>query len=297
MRLLVLGKSGQVGWELQRALLPLGDVVALGHTEADFEDAAQLRRAVQDAAPDIIVNASAYTAVDKAESEPDRADRINHRAVGELAELAAARGAWLIHYSTDYVFDGRNPLPYVETDAVGPAGAYGRSKLDGERAVAASGARALVLRTSWVHAGRGHNFIRTMLRLARERDSLRVVDDQIGAPTSAALIADVTAHAIAAVARGEPPAPGLYHLAAAGETSWHGLACFVVDEALRRGATLTTAPERIAAIPTSQYPTPARRPANSRLDTSKLRTALGISLPDWRVPAARSVEELLADRL
>ncbi|MBN9307625.1 MAG: dTDP-4-dehydrorhamnose reductase [Devosia sp. 67-54] len=297
MRLLVLGKSGQVGWELQRALLPLGDVVALGHTEADFEDAAQLRRAVQDAAPDIIVNASAYTAVDKAESEPDRADRINHRAVGELAELAAARDAWLIHYSTDYVFDGRKPLPYVETDAVGPAGVYGRSKLDGERAVAASGARALVLRTSWVHAGRGHNFIRTMLRLARERDSLRVVDDQIGAPTSAALIADVTAHAIAAVARGEPPAPGLYHLAAAGETSWHGLACFVVDEALRRGATLTTAPERIVAIPTSQYPTPARRPANSRLDTSKLRTALGISLPDWRVPAARSVQELLADRL
>jgi dTDP-4-dehydrorhamnose reductase len=293
VRLLVLGKSGQVGWELQRALLPLGEVIALGRAEADLEDAAGLRRAVLQASADIVVNASAYTAVDKAESEPDRADRINHRAVAELAELAAGRGTWLVHYSTDYVFNGENPLPYVETDPVGPAGAYGRSKLAGERAIAASGANALIFRTSWIHAGRGHNFIRTMLRLARDRDGLRVVADQIGAPTSAALVADVTAHAIAAIARGAAPAPGLYHLAAAGETSWHGLACFAVEEALRRGAELQTAPERIEPIPTSQYPTPARRPANSRLDTSKLRAALGLTLPDWRVPAARSVEELL----
>ncbi len=293
MRLLVLGKSGQVGWELQRALLPLGEVIALGRAEADLEDGAGLRRAVLQASADIVVNASAYTAVDKAESEPDRADRINHRAVAELAELAAGRGTWLVHYSTDYVFNGEKPLPYVETDPVGPAGAYGRSKLAGERAVAASGANALIFRTSWIHAGRGHNFIRTMLRLARDRDGLRVVADQIGAPTSAALVADVTAHAIAAIARGAAPAPGLYHLAAAGETSWHGLACFAVEEALRRGAELQTAPERIEPIPTSQYPTPARRPANSRLDTGKLRAALGLTLPDWRVPAARSVEELL----
>ena len=284
MRLLLLGKNGQVGWELQRSLAPLGEVMALGREEADLADAASLRAAVATAAPDVIVNAAAYTAVDKAESEPERADRINHRAVAELAALAAARDALLVHYSTDYVFDGRKAGPYVESDPTGPLGVYGQTKLAGEAAVTASGARALVFRTSWVHAGRGGNFIRTMLRLAGERDSLRVVADQIGAPTSAALIADITAQAIGAAL-----APGVYHLTAAGETSWHGLAQFVIAEALAAGVPLRARPETVTAITTAEYPTPAARPANSRLDTAKLRRALGIALPDWREGARRSV--------
>ncbi len=284
MRLLLLGKNGQVGWELQRSLAPLGEVMALGREEADLADAASLRAAVATAAPDVIVNAAAYTAVDKAESEPERADRINHRAVAELAALAAARDALLVHYSTDYVFDGRKVGPYIESDPTGPLGVYGQTKLAGEAAVTASGARALVFRTSWVHAGRGGNFIRTMLRLAGERDSLRVVADQIGAPTSAALIADITAQAIGAAL-----APGVYHLTAAGETSWHGLAQFVIAEALAAGVPLRARPETVTAITTAEYPTPAARPANSRLDTAKLRRALGIALPDWREGARRSV--------
>jgi dTDP-4-dehydrorhamnose reductase len=293
MRLLILGKSGQVGAELQRSLAPLGEVVALGRAEADLEDPGQLKRSVLDASPDVLVNASAYTAVDKAESEPEQANRINCQAVAELAEIAARRGTWLIHYSTDYVFDGTKNAPYVETDATHPASVYGRTKLAGETAVLASAAKALVFRTSWVHAAHGHNFIRTMLRLAAERDSLRVVDDQIGAPTSAALIADVTAAAIGSIARGAAPEPGIYHLTAAGATTWHGLAQFVIGTALSDGATLKVTPDKVAPIPTSAYPTPAARPANSRLDTTKLRTALGLSLPDWTEGARRTVRELL----
>ena len=288
MRLLVLGTNGQVGWELQRSLAPLGAVIALGREEADLEDAAKLRDAVAGAAPDVIVNAAAYTAVDKAESEPERADRINCRAVAELAHMAAGRGALLVHYSTDYVFDGRKPEPYVETDATAPINVYGRSKLAGEQAIAASSARHLIFRTSWVHAGHGSNFIRTMLRLAAERDSLLVVADQIGAPTSAALIADITAQAIAANL-----APDTYHLTASGETSWHGLAQFVIAEARAAGIPLKAGPENIAAITTAEYPTPATRPANSRLDTTKLRAALGITLPDWREGARQSVTQLI----
>ena len=293
MRILVLGKSGQVGWELQRALAPLGRLLALGRAEADLEDPAQLRQAVLEAAPDIIVNAAAYTAVDKAESEPERADRINHVAVAELAGLAAQRSAWLIHYSTDYVFDGSKPSPYVEADAPNPVSVYGSTKLAGERAVLTSGASSLILRTSWVHAGRGHNFIRTILKLARERDTLRVVSDQIGAPTSAALIADVTADAARRIAAGKPPATGLYNLTAAGETSWYGLAQLAIEEALAQGAVLQATPHSITAITTAQYPTAAARPANSRLDTTKLREALGRTFPDWRPDVRRSVEALL----
>jgi len=289
VRLLVLGKSGQVGTELQRSLTPLGEVIALDRVEANLDDAAQLERAVLDASPDVIVNAGAYTAVDKAESDPEKADRTNHLAVAELADLALQRDAWLIHYSTDYVFDGRKPSPYVETDPTNPISVYGRTKCAGETAALESGANVIVFRTSWVHAGHGHNFIRTILRLAAERDSLSVVDDQVGAPTSAALIADRTADAI----RDEVLDPGVYHLAAAGETSWYGLACFVVETALSLGAALTVTPERIKPVPTTAYPTPARRPANSRLDTSKLRAALGVSLPDWREGARRTVRDLL----
>jgi len=288
MRLLVLGRNGQVGGELQRALAPLGEVVALGRDGADLADAAGLRRAVEDAAADVIVNAAAYTAVDKAESEPELADRINHRAVGELGAMAAARGALVVHYSTDYVFDGSGSAPYREEYATGPRSVYGASKLAGERALAASGARHLIVRTSWVHAGRGHNFIRTMLRLAGERDSLRVVADQVGAPTSAELIADVTATAIRAGL-----ADGVYHLAASGQTSWHGLAQFVIGEALALGAPLRARPENVVAIATAEYPTPAARPANSRLDTTKVRQALGLVLPDWREGARRSVRQLI----
>jgi dTDP-4-dehydrorhamnose reductase len=293
VRLLVLGKTGQVGGELQRALSGVGEVTALSRTDGNFEDAAQLKRSVVNAAPDVIVNAGAYTGVDKAESEPDRADRINHLAVGELAKLAAQRGAWLIHYSTDYVFDGAKTSPYVETDPVNPINLYGRTKLAGERAVLATGAKALIFRTSWVHSGRGQNFIRTMLRLAAERDSLQVVADQIGAPTSAALIADVTATAVRAIAAGTTTEGGIYHLTAAGETSWHGLARFVIETALAQGATLRVTPDAVIPIATSAYPTAAPRPANSRLETSKLRAALNLALPDWRDGAQQTVAALL----
>ena len=296
MRILVLGKTGQVGWELQRALSTLGEVIALGRDKADFEQVAQLKSAVSNASPDVIVNATAYTAVDQAESEPDRADRVNHRAAADLAELAARRGAWLVHYSTDYVFDGRKSTAYAETDETAPQSVYGRTKRDGETAVLDSKANALILRTSWVHAGRGQNFVRTILRLASEREELRVVADQVGAPTGAELIADVTAHAVAAITRGTPIAAGIYHLAAAGETTWHGLAQFAVAEARQLGAPLKMTPEGILPINTADYPTAAVRPANSRLDTRKLRKALGTTLPDWRVHASRSVAQLLGGR-
>ena len=293
MRVLILGKTGQVGWELQRALAPLGEVVALGRDEADLEDAAKLSAAVVNASPDVIVNAAAYTAVDKAESEVARADRINHRAVGELGEIAAQRGAWVIQYSTDYVFNGDRPGAYAETEATDPQGVYGRSKRDGETALAASGAPHLILRTSWVHAGRGQNFVRTMLRLAAERPQLRVVADQIGAPTSAALIAEVTADAVARIGRGAPIEGGIYHLTAAGETSWHGLAQEAIAEAERLGAPLMAHAGDVVAITTADYPTPAKRPVNSRLDTRKLRAALGTSLPDWQSGVRQTVAQLL----
>lgn len=291
MRLLVLGKSGQVGWELQRSLAPLGVVIALGRDRADLENAAQLKSAIEAAAPDVIVNASAYTAVDKAESERERCDRINHRAVAEIAEIAAATGIWFVHYSTDYVFDGRKDGPYVETDETNPINAYGRTKRDGEIAIANSGAKHLIFRTSWVHAARGSNFIRSILRLARERTSLRIVADQLGAPTSAEFIADATAHAIRAVVGGDASASGIYHLTSAGATSWHGLATHVVNEALRLGADLKCAPGDIAAIGTVDFPTPARRPINSRLDGSHLAQTFGISRPDWTQGAERTVAE------
>lgn len=290
---MILGKLGQVGWELQRSLASFPDIVAFGRAESDLEDQVQLRRAVLEAAPDVIINAAAYTAVDKAEREPDRAERINHLAVAELAELALSRRAWLIHYSTDYVFDGTKPSPYLETDRTGPANTYGRTKLAGDEAVAASGADAVIFRSSWVHAGRGHNFVRTMLKLARERDTLRVVADQVGAPTSAALIADVTARAVERIRDGRAPAPGIYNLTAAGETSWYGLARFTIEEARSNGALLRATPESIKAISTADYPTPAARPANSRLDTGKLRQAFGLSLPDWRDDVRDSVAALM----
>lgn len=283
--LLVTGANGQVGFELRRSLAPLGSVVALDRAGCDLADPEALRDVVRRVRPDVIVNAAAYTAVDKAESEPDTALRINGIAPGILAEEARAHDALLVHYSTDYVFDGQLDRPYLETDPPGPLSVYGRSKLAGEQAIAATGVRALVLRTCWVAGAHGANFARTMLRLAQERDSLRVVGDQIGAPTTAALLADVTAQIVArhwlAGDRDAFPA-GCYHLAAAGETTWHGYATEVLRHAARRGVALRTDPSRIEPIPASAYPLPAQRPANSRLNTARLRRTFGIHLPEWQ---------------
>ena len=293
MRILILGKAGQVGWELQHALASQGDVLALGRAEADLEDPGQLRQAVIDAAPDVIVNAAAYTAVDRAEAEPALARRINAEAPAVLAREAAAAGAWLVHYSTDYVFDGSGDTPRDEEAPTGPLNVYGQTKLEGEQAIRASGARHLVLRTSWVYGTRGGNFARTMLRLAQERDKLAVIDDQVGAPTGAELIADVSAHAIRAIVAGSAPG-GTYHLVAAGETSWHGYACRVIEAARAKGLPVKVARDAIAAVPSSAFPTPAARPKNSRLDTAKLRRTFGLVLPPWQAGVDRLLAEILA---
>lgn len=291
MKLLLYGKDGQVGRELQRTLAPLGELVALGRAQADFNDMPALRETLHTHAPAIIVNAAAYTAVDRAETDEAAAFRINAAAVDCLAHYAHATGALLVHYSTDYVYDGAKTTPYVETDAPSPRSVYGRSKLAGEQAIARAHCTALVLRTSWVISAHGHNFIKTMLRLASERDELRVVADQHGAPTSAALIADTTARAIVALRAGRLPT-GTYHLAAAGETTWHELACRVIERARANGMPLKLDASRIRAITTSEYGAAAHRPQNSRLDTRALAGYLGLDFPDWRVGVDEVVDEL-----
>ena len=282
MKILLLGRNGQVGWELERSLAPLGEVTSLGRADLDLRDAARIREAVRAAGPDAIVNAAAYTAVDKAESERDAAFAVNAAAPGVLAEEARREGAFLVHYSTDYVFDGAKATPYVEDDATNPLNVYGASKLAGERAIAATGCRHLILRTSWVYGPRGSNFMLTMLRLARERAELRVVDDQVGAPTSSSAIARATASALARAIR-SPELAGLYHLAAAGETSWCGFARAIFQQA---GVATPVVPIR-----TEEYPTPARRPRNSRLDCSRLRNALGVTLAPWQAGLAEAMAE------
>ena len=242
-------------------------------------------------APDVIVNAAAYTAVDRAESEPELARTINALAPGVLADEAEKLGAWLLHYSTDYVFDGSGDKPWSETDATGPLSVYGQTKLEGEQAVARC-ARHLILRTSWVYAARGANFVRTMLRLAQERDQLKVIADQFGAPTGAELLADVTAHALRSVLPGRPELAGLYHLGAGGETNWHAFARFVIEAARRAGRPVRVAPEAIEAIASSAYPTAAQRPHNSRLDTGKLQKAFSLSLPAWQEGVTRMLAEV-----
>ena len=297
MRILLLGKNGQVGWELQRSLAVLGDVVAVDVDSAppwrlDFVDQDALRALVAAAAPDLIVNAAAHTAVDKAEAEPDLVRTINATAVGTLAREAAARGAWLVHYSTDYVFDGSGSAPWTEQSVPAPLSVYGRTKAEGEELIRQSRCRHLIFRTSWVYAARGENFAKTILRLARSRDSLSIIDDQIGAPTGAELLADITAHAARTVlARTE--LSRTYHAVAAGETSWHGYARHVVAIARDRDDALRVAPEAIVAIPSSAYPQAAPRPKNSRLDTTKLRDAFGLTLPDWRQGVERMLSEIL----
>jgi len=291
MKILLIGKNGQVGHELQRTLLPLGEMVALGRDSLDLNDPAALKQVLESQAADIIVNASAYTAVDRAEDDEAGALAVNASAVAAMAAHARTHDALLVHYSTDYVFDGEKAAPYVEGDATAPQSAYGRSKRAGEEAILASGCKALVFRTSWVFSVHGGNFIKTMLRLAGERDSLNVVADQFGAPTSAELIADVTALAIAAYRRGAL-ADGIYHLTASGATSWHGLANYAIERARAHGAVLKAEPSQIKPIPTEAYPLPAKRPKNSRLDTSKLSCALDLQMPAWQVYVDRLIDQL-----
>ena len=289
MNILLTGKNGQVGWELARALLPLGNVAAFDHAGLDLADAAAVRRKLDEVRPDAIVNAAAYTAVDRAESEPELASAINAAAPALLAQEAARRGALLIHYSTDYVFDGAKAAPYVETDPTAPLGAYGRSKLAGEEGIRAAGCEHLIFRTSSVYGARGANFLRTILRLAAEREELRVVNDQIGAPTWARLIAEATAHALKQAMRERRDGAfrsGTYHLAAAGETSWHGFASAIVEG--RQGLRV----KAVTPITTVDYPTPAQRPANSRLDTGAFRARFGLALPDWRDCLQLCLEEI-----
>ncbi len=296
MKILLFGKNGQVGWELQRSLAPLGELVALDADSremcGDFTDPDGLIRTVRAVAPDVIVNAAAHTAVDRAESEPELARTINALAPAVLAQEAGRGNAWLVHYSTDYVFDGSGERPWLETDATAPPNVYGATKLEGEQLIQRSGCRHLIFRTSWVYGARGGNFAKTMLRLAQERDRLTVIDDQTGAPTGADLLADVTAHAIRAV-RPRPELSGLYHLVAAGETSWHGYASFVLDHAQRAGIPLKVAPAAILPVPSSTFPTPAKRPLNSRMDTTKLRHSFDLSLPMWQTGVTRMLTEIM----
>ena len=300
MKILLLGKNGQVGWELQRALAPLGELTALDRQADDglcgdltnLDGLAATVRAVQ---PQVIVNAAAYTAVDKAEGEPELAQRINAEAPAALAREAAALGALLVHYSTDYVFDGSGSAPWAEDAPTGPLGVYGATKLAGEQAIAQTGCPHLILRTSWVYAARGGNFARTMLRLAQERERLTVIDDQWGAPTGAELIADVTAHAVAQT-RQQTAKAGIYHLTAAGETTWFSYAKYVLALAGQSQTAIKIKATELLPIPTSAYPTPARRPHNSRLDTRKLQTRFGLALPPWQHGVRRMLAEILLPR-
>jgi len=297
MRILLFGSTGQVGWELRRSLSVLGEVIAPGRTPGadglcgDLHNLDGLAATIRAVAPAVIVNAAAYTAVDKAETDSANAIRINAEAPARMAQEAAALGAWLLHYSTDYVFDGSGSRPWNEDDPTGPLSVYGQTKLAGERAVQ-SHARYIILRTSWVFGARGGNFAKTMLRLATERETLNLIADQWGAPTSAELLADVSAHAIATALR-HPTAAGLYHCAASGETSWHGYASYVLEQACALGWALKVpSPAAVHAIPTSSYPTAAIRPLNSRLNTQRLRDTFGLHLPDWQHGVLRMLQEI-----
>ena len=296
MKLLLLGADGQVGWELRRSLSVLGEVRAATRTSVDgvagnLEDPEAVAAGIRAFRPEVIVNAAAHTAVDAAETDVDRARLINGTAVGVLAREAAAAGSLLVHYSTDYVFDGSGTTPWKEDAATGPLSVYGRTKLEGEELIRQSGCRHLIFRTCWVYASRGKNFLRTMLRLASERDALSVVGDQVGAPTGADLIADVTAHAISTASR-SPAISGTWHLAAAGYTSWHGYATHVIATARALGHPVRVAQDAIRACATRDFPTPARRPANSRLDTTKLCRTFGLAMPDWQDGVDRAIREL-----
>lgn len=287
-RILLFGKNGQVGWELRRTLAPLAEVVALDYPEVDFTKPDDLRRIIREAQPQAVVNAAAYTAVDKAETDEDTARGINAHAPGVMAEECRRLGAWMVHFSTDYVFDGAKNAPYQENDLPNPLGAYGRSKLAGDQAVVAAGAAHLIFRLCWVYGARGQNFMLTMMRLARERETLRVVRDQWGCPTWSRMIAEATAHAVRQALRAPDPAPysGTYHLAASGATSWHGFA----EAIIRRMPVDGRKCRAVEAIPSTDYPTPARRPAYSVLDCGKLSRTFGLRLPAWEESLDRVLE-------
>jgi dTDP-4-dehydrorhamnose reductase len=307
MKILLLGRNGQVGWELQRSLAPLGELLALDRHSApacgDLSQPDALVQTVLNFQPQVIVNAAAHTAVDKAESEPELARLLNATAPGALAQAAKAVGAWLVHYSTDYVFNGQGQTPWQEDDTTQPLSVYGQSKLEGEELITASGCKHLVFRTSWVYASRGGNFAKTMLRLARERDRLTVIDDQFGAPTGADLIADVTAHAIRQVTGGaqvnnEAALSGIYHLVASGHTTWHGYASHVIDMARKMESQMAPAQpmkvQEIAPVASSAFVTAARRPHNSLLNTHKLQTTWGLQMPAWQHGVDRMLAEILS---
>jgi dTDP-4-dehydrorhamnose reductase len=295
VKILLLGSGGQIGWELQRALAPLGNITALGRESAeglcgDFEKPDRLRCAVRQLKPNVIVNAAAYTNVDRAEAEPERAERINAAAPGVLADEAARLDALLVHYSTDYVFDGSGTKLWSEDNNPAPLNVYGATKLRGEQAIRNSGCRHLIFRTQWVYAARRRNFVRTMLRLACERDTLKVVGDQTGAPTGAELIADVNSHTLK-FAMTQDGASGTYHLAARGETTWHAYACFVIGEARRAGWPVGLKDADIVPVKTDAVPTAARRPSNSRLCVERLEQTFSLRLPQWPAGVARVVAE------
>jgi dTDP-4-dehydrorhamnose reductase len=292
MKILLLGKGGQVGWELQRALAPLGELIAHDFDTADFTRPDAVAALARDVRADVIVNAAAHTAVDKAESEPELVRLINATTPAALAAVAAEHGSWLVHYSTDYVFDGSGHTARGEDAPVAPLSVYGQTKLEGEQAITASGCKHLIFRTSWVFGARGGNFAKTMLKLAAEREALKVINDQVGAPTGADLLADITAHALR-TAQQRPEVAGLYHLVAGGETTWFDYARFVIEWARARGVAVKVAPEAIAPVPTTEYPTPAKRPLNSRLNTDKLQATFGLRLPHWQAGVERMLTEHL----
>ncbi len=295
MKILVTGKNGQLGFELQRALAPLGAIIAVAREDCDLADADAIRSLVRSVQPDLIINPAAYTAVDRAESEPQLATALNALAPAVLGEEATRIGAGVIHYSTDYVFDGTSPRPYVETDATNPLNVYGRTKRDGDLALQQTCPQHLIFRTSWVVGAHGNNFAKTMLRLAKERDSLSIVADQMGAPTSAALLADITAQLIGRMQReGRSTFPfGLYNLTNGGVTSWHAYACFVLQQAIDAGMALKTHPARVKPITTAEYPLPAIRPANSQLDTALFCSTFGLVLPDWKQGLHHILQQIL----
>ena len=297
MNILLFGKTGQVGWELQRALAPLGNLSALDvHSKefcGDFSNPEGIAETVRAIKPDVIVNAAAHTAVDKAESEPEFAQLLNATSVEAIAKEASKIGAWVVHYSTDYVFPGDGETPWRETDATAPLNVYGQTKLDGEKALQEHCAKHLIFRTSWVYAGKGNNFAKTMLRLAKERKELSVINDQVGAPTGAELLADCTAHAIREVMV-KPELAGLYHLVASDTTTWYDYAALVFEEA--RSAGIELAIEQLKAVPTTAYPTPARRPQNSRLNTDKFQNNFNLVLPSWEVGVKRMLAELFTNQ-
>ncbi len=297
MKILLFGKNGQVGWELQRSLAPLGELIALNSTHdeycGDLTDLAGIQQTIRKIAPDIIVNAAAYTAVDKAESETELAHILNAHAPGVLAQEAKQLNAWLVHYSTDYVFNGNGDQPHLETGATDPLNVYGKTKLEGENNIAASGCSHLIFRTSWVYAARGNNFIKTILRLAQQRDKLTIVNDQIGSPTGAELIADVTAYALLSL-RHQSDVSGLYHLVAKGYTSWYEFARFILEHARHANLPLKIQPHALLPIASCDFPLPAKRPMNSRLNTCLLEERFNLNLPAWQSGVARTLTEILS---